>query len=283
MLASLGPSACKDPSSRLVSCKAAFCCAELGELGMLTGFNFILRLKALLVHLAGSVLLAALALGLIYGLWYPAPLATAVGVSSIVLLLLAVDVVLGPILTFAVYQPGKKSLRFDLAVIVLIQLAAFAYGMATIAQGRPAWLVFNADRFDVAQASDLDTRYLADALPEFRHPPWSGPAWVASVNPEDVDKRNELVMESALGGSDLPQRVDLYRPLVQEADNMLARAKPLTDLEQFNTLEAVADAAGKWPQADAWLPLMSRSQPMVVLIERKTASPVAIVDLRSWD
>lgn len=249
----------------------------------MAGFNFLIRLKALLVHLAGSIVLAVVALGLIYGLWYPSPLAAAVGVSSIVLLLLAVDVVLGPLLTFAVYQPGKKSLRFDLAVIVLIQLAAFAYGMATIAQGRPAWLVFNADRFDVAQASDLDTRYLADAMPEFRHPPWSGPAWVASVNPGEVDKRNELVMESAMGGSDLPQRIDLYRPLEQEASNLRDRAKPLTELEQFNSAAAVAAATAHWPQADAWLPLMSRSQPMVVLIERKTASPVAIVDLRPWD
>ena len=250
---------------------------------MLTGFNFILRLKALLVHLAGSVLLAALALGLIYGLWYPAPLATAVGVSSIVLLLLAVDVVLGPILTFAVYQPGKKSLRFDLTVIVLIQLAAFVYGMATIAQGRPAWLVFNADRFDVAQVSDLDDRYISEALPEFRHAPWTGPKWVASVNPDNVDRRNELVMEAALGGPDLPQRVDLYRPLAQEADNLRARAKPLAELEHFNTPEAVAAMTTKWPQADAWLPLMSRAQPMVVLIDSSNARPVAVVDLRPWE
>jgi hypothetical protein len=248
----------------------------------MAGFNFLIRLKALLVHLAGSVLLAAAALGLIYGLWYPAPLATAVGVSSIVLLLLAVDVVLGPMLTFAVYQPGKKSLRFDLAVIVAVQLAAFGYGIATIAQGRPAWLVFNADRFDVAQASDLDTRYLADALPEFRHPPWSGPAWVASVTPEDVDKRNELVMESALGGSDLPQRVDLYRPLAREAENLRARARPLGELEAFNAADAVGAAVSAWPQADGWLPLMARAQAMVVLLDTAQGRPIAIVELHPW-
>lgn len=258
-------------------------CFGRGDFSVMAALNFRVRFKALLVHLFGSMLLACSALAVIYWLWYPTPLAAAVGVSSIVLLLLAVDVVLGPILTFAVYQPGKKSLRFDLLVIVVIQLVAFVYGMSAIAQGRPAWLVFNADRFDVVQASDLDTRYLSDAMPEFRDPPWSGPAWVASANPEDVEKRNQLVMESALGGSDLPQRVDLYRPLAQEAENIRARAKPLSDLELFNSPEAVADAVDAWPKADAWLPAMARSQPMVVLVERGAARPLAIIDLRPWE
>lgn len=248
----------------------------------MAGFHFHLRLKAMLIHFAGSLLLAAGALGLVYGLWYPGPLGQAVGVSGIVLLLLGVDVVLGPMLTFAVYQPGKKSLRFDLAVIVAVQLAAFGYGIATIAQGRPAWLVFNADRFDVAQASDLDTRYAAEALIEFRAPPWTGPGWVASVNPEDPEARNQLVLESAGGGSDLPQRVDLYRPLAREAENLRARARPLGELEAFNAADAVWAAVSAWPQADGWLPLMARAQAMVVLLDTAQGRPIAIVELHPW-
>lgn len=245
-------------------------------------FDFQLRFKAFAIHLAGSVLMALAAMALVYGLWYPAPLDRAVGVSGVFWLMLAVDVVLGPLLTFAVYQKGKRSLPFDLAVIVFIQLAALGYGLHTIAQGRPAWLVFNADRFDVARANDLDTRYLHDALPPYRHAPWTGPRWVASVNPDDLDKRNQLVMESAMGGADLPERVDLYRPLESEAERLLERAKALPDLTKFNTPERVRAVMERWPHADAWLPMMSREQPMVVLLNRQKASPVAVVDLRPW-
>lgn len=248
----------------------------------MTGFHFRVRLRALFIHLGCSILLAAGALGLVYGLWYPNPLGRAVGVSGIVLLLLGVDVVLGPMLTFAVFQPGKKSLRFDLTVIVLVQLVAFGYGLSAIAQGRPAWLVFNADRFDVAQASDLDTRYADEALPEYRRPAWTGPRWSASVNPDDMEKRNQLVLEAAGGGSDLPQRVDLYRALETETTNLRARAKPLPELEQFNEAAAVQAALSTWPQADAWLPLMARADPMVVLIDTRLGVPLAIVDLRPW-
>lgn len=245
-------------------------------------FGLQLRLKAFVVHLVGSVLLALVAAALVYGMWYPAPLDRAVGVSGVFLLMLGVDVVLGPLLTFAVYQKGKRSLPFDLAVIVVIQLAALGYGLHAIAQGRPAWLVFNADRFDVARANDLDTRYAHEALPPYRQVPWTGPRWVASVNPDDADKRNQLVLESASGGADLPERIDLYRPLEGQGEHLRQRARPLSELTQFNTPERVHVMTQRWPQADAWLPLMSREQPMVVLLDLEQASPVAVVDLSPW-
>jgi len=240
------------------------------------------RLRAALAHLSGSVCIALLALAVVYGLWYPAPLAVAAGVNGIFALMLGVDVVTGPVLTFAVFKKGKKALFFDLAVIAALQLTALSYGLWTIAQGRPAWLVFNADRFDLTQASDIDARYQAQAAPAFRHAPKTGPRWVASVNPADPEKRTELVLESAGGGPDLPQRVDLFVPLAKEKTAVQAQAEPLEKLKQFNSPEQVNKTLARWPQADAWLPLMARVQPMTVLIERGTGRPLAVVDLRPW-
>ena len=249
---------------------------------MATAFDFKSRLRAFLVHLAGSVLLALAALALVYGVWYPSPLDKAAGVSVIVLFMLTCDVVLGPLLTFVVYKVGKRSLRFDLAVIVVVQLAAFAYGIYIIAQGRPAWLVFNVDRFDVTLANELDQRHLNETKPEYRFPSWTGPKWVASVNPTDIEKRNQLVMESVEGGPDLPQRPDLFQSLDTETNSIRARAKPLSQLTQFNGASEITEATSQWPHADAWLPLMSRNRSMVVLVNREQARPVAIVDLKPW-
>lgn len=47
-------------------------------------------------------------------IWYPTPLATAVGVTQIFLMMLAIDVTVGPILGFIVYKEGKKTLKMDL-------------------------------------------------------------------------------------------------------------------------------------------------------------------------
>ena len=40
--------------------------------------------------------------------------------------------VVGPLLTLIVFRAGKPGMKFDLAVIGLVQVAALAYGTATV-------------------------------------------------------------------------------------------------------------------------------------------------------
>jgi hypothetical protein len=101
------------------------------------------RIKAFLVHGLVSIIIALLSMGLVYFIWYPAPLAVATGVMHIFLLMLCIDVVIGPLLTLLVYKTGKKTLKLDLTIICLLQLAALTYGLFTVYQGKPAWLVYN--------------------------------------------------------------------------------------------------------------------------------------------
>jgi len=240
------------------------------------------RFRAAGIHLLCSAMLALGALSVVYLIWYPPPLAAASGVGHIFLTLLSVDVILGPLLTFVIYKKGKKNLRIDLTIIAILQAAAFLYGMYTIAFARPAWIVFNVDRFDLVQVHELDTRYLP-INPAFRHPSWGGPRWAASQQPLDLEKRNQLIIESAVGGADLPQRPDLYVPLEQEAGNVRTKAHPLQALALYNQPDLLHAVLSKWPEADAWLPLMAKRRPMVVLLNRERSSAIAVVDLRPWN
>jgi len=61
----------------------------------------------------------------LFFIWYPQPLAKAVGVIHIFIMLIVIDVILGPSLSFFVYKEAKKTLKFDLAVIILIQIFSF--------------------------------------------------------------------------------------------------------------------------------------------------------------
>src|SRR5690606_22701846 len=126
------------------------------------------RLKAFFIHLLLSVLVALASLFWVFTIWYPALLHQALAVTHILLLLVIVAMTLGPLLTLVVYKPGKPTLFFDLTVIAALQLSALAYGLWTVAEGRPAWLVFNVDRFDVVQVVDIDTRHLEQAAPEYQ-------------------------------------------------------------------------------------------------------------------
>lgn len=240
------------------------------------------RLKAFLLHLAASALIALLALLLVFRLWYPAPLHEALGVTHIFLLLLLIDVILGPLLTLLVYKTGKKTLVMDLAIIAALQLAALGYGLWTVAEGRPAWIVYNADRFDVVTVVDIDTRQLDEALPEYRNAPWTGPRWVGATRPDDIEQRNSIIFEAVQGGYDLAQRPYLYRPLTEMTQAIQQRAQPLDKLTDFNDATAVRDALYNWPDAAAWVPLMARVKPMVVLLGKNHSDVLAIVDLNPW-
>ena len=241
------------------------------------------RIKAFTLHLIASALIALAVIAVVFYIWYPNPLHTAVGVTQIFLILLAVDVVLGPLLTLLVYKVGKKTLAMDLTVIVLLQISALCYGLWTVAEGRPAWLVFAADRFDLVRVLDIDERKLDQADLNYRQPSLLGPQWVAAVNPTDSEERNDILLESVLAGVDIAQRPNLYQPLDSQKESIKKRLLELSDLAANNTVEDIKAVLAKHPKADAWLPLRANNQDMVVLMHKDTAEVVAIVDLRPWE
>lgn len=242
----------------------------------------LFRLKAAALHLAVCMLVALLALFLVFFVWYPFPLYKAVGVTHIFLMMLAVDLFLGPILTFIVYKEGKKTLAFDISVIMVLQLAALGYGLWSVGYGRPAWLVFAVDRFDLVRVSDIDQRNLQSTPDEFRQSSLLGPGWAVALPPSDNSGRTKLLFESLQGGSDLAQRPNLYHSLEAEAGTVLARARPMSELQSYNAAGRIKDVLSRWPEADAWLPLKANAESMVVLLSKEKAGVVAIVDLRPW-
>lgn len=240
------------------------------------------RLRGFLWHLSASVLLALLSIMVVFYFWYPSPLHLAVGVTSIFLILLTVDVIMGPLLTLLVCKEGKKTLKFDLTIIVLLQLSAFGYGLYTVAQGRPVWLVFNVDRFDLVQAYQVVDSYRAVAKPEYKNFSLLGPKVVAARKPLDVEAQNTLIFES-MGGVDMPVRPDLYVPYEDELELVRLKALPLINLKKYNSQDQVDNVLDDWPDADAFLPMMSNVRPMTVLIKRDTGSILAIVPLNPWN
>lgn len=240
------------------------------------------RLKFFLGHLSIALLIALLVIGLVFFVWYPTPLAKAVGVVQIFLMLIAIDVIIGPILGLLVYKEGKKSLKFDLAVIILIQLSAMCYGVYSLAQGRPAWLVYNVDRFELVRKNEIVDTNIRQAQAQYQQPSWLKPQYAAVQFSQNPKQRNEDMFAEVLGGVSIAQRPERYLPFSQAKQQMQQRAQPLTVLEQFNNKIEVQRILQKYPQADAWVPLKANAVDMVVLLKKDTAEVIKIVDLRPW-
>jgi energy-coupling factor transporter transmembrane protein EcfT len=241
-----------------------------------------MRIKAFLIHGLVSISVALLVIGLVFFIWYPSPLAKAVGVTHIFLMMLVIDVILGPLLTLLVYKQGKKTLLFDLTVIVLLQISALGYGLWTISQGRPAWLVFNVDRFDNVRVNDIDNRNIKKAQQAYQNPSWFYPQWVAATSPKNVEENNKVTFEAVFSGVDIAQRPNLYLPLINQRQQIQKRAKDLNELYQYNDKQLVKGILAQYPKANAYIPLKANAVDMTVLIDKKTGQVVEIVDLRPW-
>ena len=124
---------------------------------MLDRFDLHRRVRAAGVHLLLSGMVAAICAALVFLLWYPGPYRKLSGGGSLFLLVTTVDVIIGPLLTFAVFNPGKgcRYLRRDLAVIACLQFAALGYGLHAVYQVRPVALVFEKDRCRVVSAANV--------------------------------------------------------------------------------------------------------------------------------
>lgn len=239
------------------------------------------RLKFFLNHLFISFFIALLVIGLVFFVWYPAPLAKAVGVANIFLMMLSIDVIVGPILGLLVYKEGKKTLKFDLTVIITIQITALCYGIYSIEQGRPAWLAYNVDHFELVRKNEIVDQNINQAKPQFQQPSWLKPQFVATEFAKNTQQRNDDIFNEVLGGISLAQRPERYVELIKVQKKMQQRAQKLKLLQQYNNKIDVEKILAKYPQATAFLPMKASTVDMAVLIDQK-ANVVKIVDLRPW-
>lgn len=188
-------------------------------------------IKASVIHLCFSLLVAAAAAALVFGLWYPYPYRELAGGRELFILVVAVDVVCGPLLTLVLFNPTKPKLELwrDLALVTMIQLAALVYGVHAVWQSRPLFLAQEVDRFKVIAAPLLDPVALG-ALPSSMRPSlFDRPMVVAIREPKDKQERDKVMFESIQGGRDYAERPEFYIPYDgANALKSLKRAKPLT-------------------------------------------------------
>ncbi len=241
------------------------------------------RYQAAGIHLAISTLVAATVLAALLLVWYPQPYFRLAGGPGLMLTLIGVDVVMGPVLTLVVFDPRKKSIRIDLTVIVLLQLAAFAYGLSVIAQARPAYVVFSGDRFTVVAANQIDPESLASAKPPYDTLPIDGPRLVGARVPDDPAQRQKLML-LALGGVDLPVLPRYYVPYADVAGDLKGKARPLADLRKGDDkardkIDAEVARIGRPRSALGWIPVLGRLEAGVALVDTSSGDVVAVLPI----
>ena len=238
------------------------------------------RLKFFLGHLLISLLIALLVMSFVFFVWYPSPLAKAVGVTHIFLMLLVIDVILGPLLGLLVYKEGKKTLKMDLTVVILIQIAALCYGVYSIAQARPVWIAFNTDKFELVRSNEIKTNQTKQIQPQYQTPTWLRAKFVGIKQADNPEEQQIEHMGAMLNGISLAQYPERYIPLDQVKEQIKIKAHNLSKLNQLNSQTDVQRVLKLYPEANGWLALETYGLPMVVLINKENGEVIKVVDLR---
>lgn len=251
--------------------------------------NWKERLVAAAIHLGLSLAIAGLAALLVFGIWYPYPYREISGGRELFLIVVAVDVILGPLITFVIFnrKKPKKELRRDISVVVLIQLAALSYGLWTVFVARPVHLVFEIDRFRVVHAVDIDESLMEKKPANIDAMPLTGPTLLAVRPFRDANESADATM-AALRGADLGARPDLWQSWEEGKARALAAAKPVSQLKgRFPARAAEIDASikgfgSKGAEGLVYLPMIGRKSFWTAFIDPATAQVVGFMPLDSF-
>jgi hypothetical protein len=189
-------------------------------------------IKVAVIHLFFSVLVALVLGLLVFVFWYPTDYRGMSAGLEIFLVIVAVDVVCGPMLTLIVYKKNKsmKVLAVDLSLIFVLQLGALIYGVGTVWNARPLFLIHEIDRFKLISKLDIAENHSSNYVKKYSPGIFEGPVHLGLREPT-VDERKQIMFESALGGKDYAERPEFYVPYSSElAQAAWSRAKPLTEL-----------------------------------------------------
>lgn len=248
--------------------------------------NWREKLIATTVHFMVTLVLAGIAAGIIFLVWFPDPLQIMLGGLELFILVVTCDLVLGPLMSLVLYNSRKsrRALIIDYSLVGIIQIAALLYGVFIVSGTRPVYIAFSTDRYEIVGAFDIREKELAAARdPQYSKLPWTGPKLVAvQVPPADHDD----ALFEAMAGNEEHQRPKFFVPLSTKYQEILKHSKKLPELEKrYPAATAMLQKAlkGKDVPADrlAWLPVHYTGGFWTAIIDTADGKPVTWINIET--
>ena len=243
------------------------------------------KLRAFLIHFSISATVVGAAFAVIFFAWYPAPYFEVVGAWNVVRILIVVDLILGPLLTLILFRSGKPGLVFDLSVIAVVQISALTFGLSTIYEERPYFVVFAVDRFEVLAKKDVDTADVpAEWLAAKR---WNVPLYAVASVPESLEAQQRLIEDILSGNPDIERRPEFWSPYTDKTAAIEEKATPLTEFaaERPDAAEFVQRMLDSRDDADrlVGLPVIGKERAFVIVLEPEHKMPIGLIPVDPWE
>jgi len=244
--------------------------------------NWRERFLAFAIHFMVTLAMGACSAALIFLVWFPDPYQTMVGGTQLFELVVACDLVLGPLISLVIYDTRKsrRKLVLDYTIVGVVQIAALLYGVYIVAGTRPVYLVFSTDRFEVVLARDISETELAAARdPQYAKLPLDGPHLIAVQVPK---AEQQDAMFQSVAGNEEHDRPRFYAPFETALPTIRRRARTVDWLTaRLPPSKPLFDAAMKNVTIPAervrWLPVRHRLGFWTALIDTEDGKPIAWV------
>jgi hypothetical protein len=246
-------------------------------------FKNVSRYKAASVHLIISAAIAILVLSAMLVLWYPGTYFSAMGGKLLVVLIVGVDVIIGPMITLIIFDTRKKELIYDLAVVAALQLAALFYGTHIMYNARPVFTVFTGQQFAVVVAAEIDPKDLAKArFEQFRSFSLTGPRLVATEPPTSQDELSNLAFVG-LFGAGIQHLPKYYVPYSDKRNEILKASLPLSKLKlqdkDKKALDDYLSRSGHKKEELRYLPVTTRKNTVLTTIVDNKGDVLDMLDI----
>lgn len=199
------------------------------------------RWQAAAIHFGISLTIFLLALVVIISIWYPGILFSIDGGWSGLRIVVAVDLVLGPLLTLVVFEAGKPGLKFDLSCIATLQIVCLAGGLWVVYSERPLALVMAYDTLYSVTADEFeDYDRDVEILEDF---PGSYPKLLYTELPEDEIRADILAVRSQFIGDPLFIQTERYRAMPEDGlETVFRRERAMRERLRPDTLATLQES-----------------------------------------
>jgi len=242
--------------------------------------------RAALNHLWPSILLLAVIGGVTLFIWYPYPFLQIQDSSKFALLLVLAGGFIGPALTWLVYTKGKRDLIIDLSVIVIIQLAAVAWGANALFQNRPYFMIFTVDRFEVLSRREVDTTGIND--PKLLDKPVVGPIMLYANMPKDERLFQEFLQGVMFEGKpDLQFRPEFWSRYTERQQLALQQSLALIKLQNarpksVNAIDKLVEKNGGDINKLNFVPVMLKNAHFAAILDAESGEIVDSIAIDPW-
>lgn len=240
------------------------------------------KFKAFFIHFLLSAVAVSLIFLAVVLIWFPSPFLGLTNFKDIATIIISVDLILGPLLTFVAFNPKKKSLKKDLAFILSIQIIALSYGIYTLFLTHPVYIAYHGNAFSMVtakQASPEKAKYKQLKVSKL-----SKPTLVYMETNKEI--RDKLFAETMNEGRDIEAHAEYYKPYENHIDTILENS--LDTVKLFGKENQTPSTKHFLKQYDtrkdkyAYLPLIGTSRNAIIVLDKKTADVVTTIDIDPW-